>query len=232
MWIRNFLLFSILLLASFFHTHGQERDLIQVSGVVISTDSLQPVPFTTIIIGGQNRGTIASFEGFFSLPVYAGDSIAFSSVGFRREWFKVPENYDDEKLNLIMTLDFDTVTTQETVIYPLPSPSEFKEAFVSLDLRKDPVTRAKEHLQRGNLLALGNRMTMDGPENQQYQLMRYAQQLYYAGGQTPYFYTGGGATLIPASLLDPFAWTQFVRSLQNGDFKRKDYEYVSPDQKD
>ena len=41
-------------------------DLIQFSGVIVTRDSLKPVPFTNIFIKNSHRGTMTDFYGFFS----------------------------------------------------------------------------------------------------------------------------------------------------------------------
>ena len=42
------------------------KDLIQFSGVVVSNDSLQPLPYVNVIIHRTHRGTVTDFYGFYS----------------------------------------------------------------------------------------------------------------------------------------------------------------------
>ncbi|GIR60438.1 MAG: hypothetical protein CM15mP65_30190 [Crocinitomicaceae bacterium] len=44
-----------------------QTSLIQFSGVVISQDSLQPVPYCSIIDKKTKRGTTSDYFGYFSL---------------------------------------------------------------------------------------------------------------------------------------------------------------------
>jgi len=44
---------------------GDDEDLVQFSGVVVTADSLKPLPYTNIRIEGSNYGTVANYEGFF-----------------------------------------------------------------------------------------------------------------------------------------------------------------------
>jgi len=45
----------------------QKNPLIQFSGVVVSSDSLQPIPYAAVTIHKSGRGTITDFYGFFPL---------------------------------------------------------------------------------------------------------------------------------------------------------------------
>ena len=47
-----------------------DSNLIQLSGVVIDEESLDPMPYTTVFDRSIRRGVIADFYGFFSTPVY------------------------------------------------------------------------------------------------------------------------------------------------------------------
>lgn len=38
--------------------------LVQFSGVIVTADSLAPIPFTSVMIKNSNRGTISDYFGF------------------------------------------------------------------------------------------------------------------------------------------------------------------------
>ncbi|MBK6839366.1 MAG: hypothetical protein IPG90_14770 [Bacteroidetes bacterium] len=40
--------------------------LVQFSGIVVTSDSLNPVPYTSIMIRNTYRGTVGDYYGFFS----------------------------------------------------------------------------------------------------------------------------------------------------------------------
>jgi hypothetical protein len=50
-------------------------------GVVMTADSLQGIPSVSVVVKGQNRGTITNSQGVFSIVVLKGDQIEFTSVG-------------------------------------------------------------------------------------------------------------------------------------------------------
>jgi hypothetical protein len=49
----------------------------------MTADSLQGLPAVSIVVKGQNRGTISNDRGVFSIVVLKGDKIEFTSVGFK-----------------------------------------------------------------------------------------------------------------------------------------------------
>ena len=77
-----FLVSSFALMAQ----NDESGNLVQFSGVVVSADSLKPLPFTHIIIKNTHRGTVADFFGFFSFVAEKGDLIEFSSIGCKKSY--------------------------------------------------------------------------------------------------------------------------------------------------
>jgi hypothetical protein len=107
-------------------------------------------------------------------------------------------------------MTFDTVFLSETVIYPWPTPEQFRQAFLSLNIPDDDLERARKNLERQRLKELGDAMVMDANENKDYYLRQQAAKFYYKG-QTP-----------PMNIFNPVAWAEFFKAWQRGDFKRKD----------
>ena len=56
--------------------------VVQVSGLVVTGDSLSPLPYCTVYRARDRRGTMTDLRGFFSLPALEGDTLEFSSVGY------------------------------------------------------------------------------------------------------------------------------------------------------
>ena len=71
----------------------KEKKLIQFSGVVVTGDSLKPVPFTNIFVKGSNHATVSDYYGFFSFAAEEMASITFSAVGFKRASFVIPDTW-------------------------------------------------------------------------------------------------------------------------------------------
>lgn len=185
-----------------------KSELVQFSGVVMSSDSLRGVPFAHIIIKQINRGTISNFQGFFSFVAAKGDTIMFSSIGYQKQEFVIPDSLRGSRYSIIQLMTQDTVYLPETIIHPWPTPEHFREAFLSLNIPDDDYERAKKNLERERLKELGKAMAMDGNQNSDYYLRQEAARFYY-NGQYP-----------PLNIFDPLRWQEFFNAWQNGDFKR------------
>jgi hypothetical protein len=187
----------------------QNDSLIQFSGVLLTRDSLNAVPFATVMIKGSNRGTISDYFGYFSFVAERGDTIQFSYVGFKDAFFAIPDSLDRKNYSLIQMMDADTVLLQEAVIYPWPTKEQFRQAFLDLRLPEDDKQLAMRNLERAEMKERMEAMIADGSEAFKISNRTYANQLYYAG-QLP-----------PNNLLNPIAWAKFIKAWKNGDFKRK-----------
>ena len=208
------LLVSLLICFSTAFSFGQKdttkNTLIQFSGVVVSGDSLEAVPFCHIIDKSVRRGTTSDYFGYFSFVANKGDTIIFSSVGYKKANFIIPDTLKTSKYSLIQVMYKDTILLKTAHIYPWPSKEQFAEVFVNADIPNDDYKRAKANLERASLKERADATPMDGAMNYKWQMQQYQSKLYYAG-QAP-----------PINLLNPIAWSKFIKAWKNGDFKRKD----------
>lgn len=202
--------------------YSENEHLIQFSGVVVTADSLKPISFANAKVINTNRGTVADDEGFFSMVITPGDTVEFSSVGFKNTQFVIPEDYKDEKMKTIQPLVRDTITRKETVVYPWPTKAQFKKAFVNLDLSDDEYQMAMKNLEQEKLDRISANMEKDGREKFNQFVQKQVKQGYYAGGQRPHYTLPGGNTPIPGSLLNPYAWSKFIQALQDGNLFNND----------
>jgi len=185
------------------------KKLVQFSGVVVTGDSLKPVPFTNISVRHKYRGTTADYYGFFSFVALLGDTLDFSSMGFKPAVFIIPDTLSTNRYSLIQILNHDTVYLSETVIYPWPTPAQFKHAFINMVIPDDDYERAMKNLSYMEMRERFENMPMDGSMNYRNFIQKQTARLYYAGGQLP-----------PNNLLNPFAWAQFIKAWKEGKFKR------------
>lgn len=208
--MRHIFIFSIIFffagLSSSF-AQPADADLIQFSGVVITGDSLNPVPFTNVIIEQTGRGTMTDYYGYFSFVAQKGDSVLFSAVGFKRNRFVIPDTLTENKYSLIQIMNSDTVQLQETVVYPWPTREQFKEAFLAMKVPETDYDRAQRNLYQADMIARMDATMPSGGETFKYSMQEYQQQIYYAG-QAP-----------PMNIFNPVAWGQFIQAWKRGDFQ-------------
>ena len=86
-----FILFPVAAKAQF---ESFKDSVVQLYGVVMTADSLQGIPAVSIMLKGQNRGTVTNNGGVFSIAVLKGDQVEFTSIGFKPVLAKIPGNME------------------------------------------------------------------------------------------------------------------------------------------
>lgn len=186
-----------------------DDDLLQLSGVVVSADSLQGLPFVSVRIKGLNKGTFTDADGFFSFVVRKADTVLFTFIGMKDAIYVVPKNLTASRYSIVQPMAEDSVLLPETVIHAWPTPEEFNYYFVKANIPDTYGTLARNNLKRKTLTTFGSSMIMDARENQRYAASQSANRYYYSG-QLP-----------PQRLFDPFAWSQFFNAWKRDDLKKK-----------
>lgn len=205
------LLIYVLLTGYSQFSFGQEDDkrLIQLSGVVLSSDSLERMPFTAIYDKTTRRGTISDYYGYFSMVTKPGDTLIFNYIGYKPSTYIVPDTLSEFGYALIQLIDPDTLMSKPVRVYPWPSREEFARAFIEMDPYEDDIRRAQRQLSGKNLAIAASRLTTDASLTYSWQRQQAQSQL-YSRGQFPV-----------NNLLNPVAWAQFIESWKSGKLKRQ-----------
>jgi hypothetical protein len=201
--------FSLLLLNTAYAQDEKEKKVIQLSGVILNADSTDAIPGVNIYVPKKGRGTSSNRFGYFSMPVAEGDSVVFSFIGLKKQTFKVPEETDEDRLSLILTMVEDAFTLGEIEVTPYPTEAEFKNAVLAMNV-EDEIPLNRGNLSPQLLLRWAEEMPASGNENfrgfQNRQLMQIQDRY--------------GPRSFP--LLNPFAWARFIKSIKDGDLKSRD----------
>lgn len=207
-WIISFI-FSLSAFVTFAQddTGGskKKRDIIQFTGVIFTEDSSSVVPGVHIYVPKAGRGTTSNPYGFFSMPVLEGDSIIFSSVGFERSHYIIPEHDKDQSLKKIVYMQEDVRYLEEVEVFPFPSEATFKAAVLAAELpNKRQLQNLEEWLRATNSIDYYTDVPSSPNENYRFFMQQQMnQQIYkYQPPQNP--------------LLNPFAWASFIKSLKGG----------------
>ncbi len=205
-------LLIILLLALPFALSAQKdrgRHLVQFSGVVVTGDSLEPVPFTSILTKGSYRGTISDVYGYFSFVAQTGDTIEYAAVGFKRGHYVIPDSLGDNKYSMIHVLIPDTVLLKPLEVYPWPSREQFREAFLALNISDSEYQRALKHLNSAEAIQRMENLPPDPGLAAHFQSLQDNTRIYNQG-------------MAPTvNLFNPIAWAQFVQAWRAGSFKKQ-----------
>ncbi|MBP8042270.1 MAG: carboxypeptidase-like regulatory domain-containing protein [Bacteroidales bacterium] len=186
-----------------------DTTLVQFSGIVITADSLKPIPFVNILIKDTWRGTVTDLYGFFSFVAHPKDVVVFNALGYKTVFFTIPDTLTINRYSLIQVLRPDTLLMNETVIYPWPTYEQFKQAFVNTDIPDDELERAKKNIDELEKRILFDEVPMSSAMNYRNYIDTKVSQLYYAGQYRP------------NNLLNPIAWAQFIKAWREGKFKVK-----------
>ena len=191
-------------------TDSLPAQVVQVSGLVVTGDSLSPLPYCTVFRSRDRRGTMTDARGFFSLPALTGDTLEFSSVGYVSQQAVIPEGGELARVNLVQPMGRDTVAMKDAFVYPWPSRERFRQDFLALGLPNQGLDPAWDSpMDPMDVYDRLSEVGRDGQSTSSEVLAAQAQQVGYAG-QAP-----------PVNLLNPVAWAQFLQALKSGDLRRQ-----------
>ena len=197
-------------LAASSQTDSLPAQVVQVSGLVVTGDSLSPLPYCTVFRSRDRRGTMTDARGFFSLPALTGDTLEFSSVGYVSQQAVIPEGGELARVNLVQPMGRDTVAMKDAFVYPWPSRERFRQDFLALGLPNQGLDPAWDSpMEPMDVYDRLSEVGRDGQSTSSEVLAAQAQQAGYAG-QAP-----------PVNLLNPVAWAQFLQALKSGDLRRQ-----------
>jgi hypothetical protein len=182
---------------------------IQFSGVVLTSDSIVPIPFVNVTIKGKPYGDYSNFQGYYSFVAEKGDTVQFSHVEYANTYFVIPDSLHEFKYHVIQVLTRDTVYLPGTIITPVPTRSTFDYFFVNVEVPEDMEERAKKNLERDRIKRLAEVMGPDAYENYKSFVNQQNLRQYQQG------------TMPTITVMNPFAWAQFFEAWQRGDFKKK-----------
>ncbi|MEI6173299.1 MAG: carboxypeptidase-like regulatory domain-containing protein [Bacteroidota bacterium] len=184
--------------------------LVQFSGMTITADSLNPVPYARIIDICSHRGTTTDVNGYFSFVAHKSDTVIFSALGFKPASFIIPDTITKQRYSLIQLMSSDTLTLAAAYIFPWPTLEDFKRAFVELKIPDDDLEIARKNLMDADIRMRAEDYPMDANMNYRNYIDKETSKLYYFGQQQPF------------NIFNPFAWAKFIKAWKDGKFKSKE----------
>ncbi len=195
-------------------TKAQQDQPLQISGVVITNDSIpQYVPFAHVVVKHRQRGTMTNAEGFFSFATLPGDTIHFTSIGFKKEMLVVPDTLSEKEYLARIVMKRDTTMLEEVTLYPWPTPERFKEAFLATNVATTDEDIAMRNLAIQELKERAEAMGYSPEEIQDFAIMSRQSDIYNYGRYQGF---DNGGTAILGALSNPLAWAEFFESLKRG----------------
>jgi len=208
--LKKILLTSIILTLLLGWVCGQDaaRDkLIQIDGVTTDENGFI-VPSVSIYSKHLKRGAASDYRGIFSIISVPGDTIFFSAIGYKPTLLAVSTSMMGTSYITDVKMITDTITIEEVVVMPWRTYSEFKRSV----LQSKPDDPLRKNMQ-DNLALVEQQMWSDlrstPGQGYRYTVQQISDNL-YTRGQTPF-----------NNLLNPMAWTKFVREVKSGLLKNE-----------
>ena len=183
--------------------------VVQLYGIVMTADSLKGLESVSVVIKGQNRGTITNNKGVFSIVVLKGDKVEFTSIGYKPKTVIIPANLEGNQHSIIQLMVNDTIYLPATIIKARPTRAQFERDFLNTEVPDDYITVARKNNSAATRKILVANLPTDGRESSSQVLRQNANKAYYAG-QAP-----------PMNIFNPFAWAEFIKAWKRGDYKSK-----------
>ena len=183
--------------------------VVQLYGIVMTADSLKGLESVSVVVKGQNRGTITNNKGVFSIVVLKGDEVMFTSIGYKSKTVSIPANLEGNQHSIIQLMVNDTIYLPATIIKARPSRAQFERDFLNSDVPDDYITIARKNNSEATRRILVANLPTDGREAGSHYLRQTANKAYYTG-QIP-----------PMNIFNPFAWAEFIKAWKRGDYKSK-----------
>jgi len=183
--------------------------VVQLYGVIMTADSLVGIPAVSVMVKGQNRGTITNGQGVFSIVVLKGDQIEFSHVSYKPKTISIPRSLEGNQYSVVQLMVADTVYLPATILRPRPTPEQFARDFVNNKVPDDDIELARRNTDAAKRRILMKTTPGDGGEATTLQFRNIANKAVYSG-QIP-----------PMNIFNPAAWAEFIEAWKRGDFKNK-----------
>ena len=137
-----------------------ENNMVQLSGVIISEETLEPMPFTTVYDKTIRRGVVSDYYGYFSLVVFPGDSVIFANSNYANSSFVVPDTLKENRYSIVHMVPASVLDLPEVKVYPWPSREDFARAFLEMDPYDDALRKAQRELSGESLAFAAAKISM------------------------------------------------------------------------
>ncbi|MFI5132654.1 MAG: carboxypeptidase-like regulatory domain-containing protein [Chitinophagales bacterium] len=183
--------------------------VVQLYGIIMTADSLEGIPAVSVMVKGQNRGTITNNDGVFSIVVLKGDEVEFTHVSYKPKTISIDRNLKGNQYSIVQLMVKDTVYLPATILKPRPTREQFERDFVNSKVPDDDIEIARRNTDVAKRRVLMKTTPADGSEATNLQFRNIANKAVYSG-QVP-----------PMNIFNPAAWAEFIQAWKRGDFKNK-----------
>jgi hypothetical protein len=189
----------------------------QLSGMVVSKNSREPVPFATVKVYHSRRSITSNAEGFYSLPVMEDDTIVFVALGYKTSFLVMSQylqeymgNKEGDYLYAINYLPEDSIQLATVTIFPYNTPEALRTAMIEANsLMPLEEQYARNNLDPKLLDELVKTMPVDGEER-----VAIAQRIYLDQAMH--------RNVVPTASINPLAIYQLLKYLNDKAREKRD----------
>jgi hypothetical protein len=200
-------------------TSAPNEKVYQLSGMVLDRESNVPISYCKIATVRKKRLAVSNEEGFFTIPVVAGDTLIFQRFGYTTEKLVVSQylkeygaNADDTYLYIIQYLFPQDLMLDSIFIHPYSTPSELKAAILNMPTTtRLPVEAANRHVSPEMLAYFMGGLPEDADDRLVIAQQRYVQ-----------YYTQQRGVAGTSTVADPIAIYSFIKYLTGKTQARKE----------
>lgn len=194
---------------------GEKERFFQVSGIITDGDN-NVLSNVGVISLKLKRGSLSEKTGIYSITSTPGDTLLFKALGFKKKFLILPQNFEGRHFSTDVILSTDTIPIADVVILPWKNYSEFIKDMTT----PVPVEPEIENMNE-NLASIYAQVANETGV----QITPEASYRYVAEQNFSSMATRGQ---IPVNnLLNPFAWSKFIKGVKSGLLKNKRSEKIS-----
>lgn len=187
----------------------QGKPLVQFSGVIYDKDSNSVVPYVTIRnLSEGDKAYSANYKGYFSFVVHEGDSLLFTSIGYKKLELTIPKGLEDRKFTALIKIKPDNIELPTVTVFPWASVDEFKKDFLTMKFADDDLEIAMKNLSKESLKELSASLPKDGGE---YNSLNF---------QNNHSSLMNSHMVQTNPLLNPLAWGALIKQITEGNKAR------------
>lgn len=116
----------------------QKKQVVQLSGRVVSADSLIGMEGVAVYVPGTTRGAHTRQNGYFSLPVLAGDSVVIGALGYHKHYVKIPAEFESKTYTVIIELEENARALPTVDVMPWATEYDLRQAILKVKLPEEP----------------------------------------------------------------------------------------------
>lgn len=192
---------------------GQDKTVLFNARVVSSTNS-EYLPLAYVYNPAAGRGALSDNFGQVDLYVFPGDSLVFTYIGYKPQYYVIPRKTDVVH-QAIIEMQEDNKMLSEVKVFLHANEDEFKKAFLSMKVRDERQKRIlADNLEQSKLNVFALQAGMGASAN----FRNFSDMMVSSHANRTFF----ASPML--ALTNPFAWMSFIKSVKNGDLKRKDWK--------